>query len=93
MRAASELRFSSWRRIISRICRRSEPRRLDRLPAFAAVLSPDRWLLWLAFCSSLSVSLFPTGRTLNVSRHARSGKAIDTNQLVGKAGAGPAMSQ
>ena len=31
------------------------------LPPFAAVLSPDRWLLWLGLLFVLSVYFFPTG--------------------------------
>jgi branched-chain amino acid transport system permease protein len=31
------------------------------LPALAAVLSPDRWLLWLGLLFVFSVYFFPTG--------------------------------
>ncbi|MDA9406237.1 hypothetical protein XH80_05615 [Bradyrhizobium sp. CCBAU 45384] len=31
------------------------------LPAFAALLSPDRWLLWLGLLFVLSVYFFPAG--------------------------------
>ncbi|MCU0774218.1 MAG: branched-chain amino acid ABC transporter permease [Ideonella sp.] len=34
---------------------------LDQVPALAALLSPDRWLLWLGLLFVLSVYHFPTG--------------------------------
>ena len=35
--------------------------RLDHVPWLAALLSPDRWLLWLGLLFVLSVYHFPTG--------------------------------
>jgi branched-chain amino acid transport system permease protein len=50
------------------------------LPWLAALLSPDRWLLWLGLLFVLSVYYFPTGvvgrlRALQVTRQARPGVA------------------
>ena len=45
------------------------------LPALAAVLSPDRWLLWLGVLFVLSVYFFPTG-VVGKLRAARTKKVI-----------------
>jgi branched-chain amino acid transport system permease protein len=35
--------------------------RVDSLPWLAAIVSPDRWLLWLGVLFVLSIYHFPTG--------------------------------
>jgi branched-chain amino acid transport system permease protein len=54
------------------------------LPLLSALLSPDRWLLWLGLLFVLSVYYFPTG----VVGRLRSRAAL--KNLVGKQGTGSA---
>ena len=45
------------------------------VPWFAALLSPDRWLLWLGVLFVLSVYYFPTGVVGRLRANAAGGKA------------------
>jgi hypothetical protein len=50
-----------WRKATCKICCAWGSEATTGLPWLSALLSPDRWLLWLGVLFVLSVYYFPTG--------------------------------
>jgi len=56
---------------------------VEGVPVLAAVLTPDRWLLWLGVLFVLSVYHFPTGVVGRLRARVKAGKAVKTDQALG----------
>jgi branched-chain amino acid transport system permease protein len=56
---------------------------VEGVPVLAAVLTPDRWLLWLGVLFVLSVYYFPTGVVGRLRARVKAGKAVKTDQALG----------